>query len=126
MSFKIGGSYDVGKISYTVELEPDSLPNSNWYKITTAEIVAPSIHVFYSQPAGIAMLEIKGQHELSMTYKTEFNTLVIPESAVEELKNGCLVRLWRELRLQFPLAEDSLDYIEDMIDALENLIKAKI
>ncbi len=126
MSFKVSKSYDVGKVSYTVELEPDEGMNGSWFKLITAEIVSPTLHVYFSKPAGMVMVEAKGDNELSLTYKGELNTISVPDNVVEEIKNGGLVRIWRELRYEVPLDEDVLDSIEEMLWALESLLKVNL
>ncbi len=126
MSFKIEKSYEVGKVAYTVELEPDEGMNGSWFKIITAEIASPNLHIYYSKPAGMVTVEARGENELSLTYKGELNTISVPDNYVEEIKNGGLVRIWRELRYEIPLDEDILDSIEEMLYALESLLKVNL
>ncbi len=126
MSFKIEKSYDVGKVSYSVELEPDVGMNGSWFKMISAEIVSPNLHIYYSKPAGMITVEAKGDNELSLTYKGELNTISVPDNDVDEIKNGGLVRIFRELRYEIPLDEDALDLLEEMLWALESLLKVQI
>ncbi len=126
MSFKVSKSYDVGKVSYTVELEPDEGMNGSWFKIITVEIVSPTIHIYFSKPAGMVMVEAKGDNELSLTYKGEVNTISVPDTYVEEIKNGGLTRIFKELRYDLPLDEDVLDSLEEMLWALESLLKVNV
>ncbi len=126
MSFKVSKSYDVGKVSYVVELEPDEGMNGSWYKMISAEIVSPNLHIYYSKPAGTVVVEAKGDNELSLTYKGELNTVSVPDNYVEEIKNGGITRIFKELRYEIPLDEDALDSIEEMLWALESLLKVQI
>ncbi len=126
MSLKIEKTYDVGKVSYVVEVEPDEGMNGSWFKIISAEIVSPNLHIYYSKPAGAVSLEAKGETELSLSYKGDVNTISVPDSNLEEIKNGGLVRLFKEIRYELPLDEDVLDSIEEMLYALESLLKVNL
>jgi hypothetical protein len=126
MSFKIEKSYEVGKVSFTAELEPDESMNGSWFKLVTAEIVSPTLHIYFSKPAGMVMVEAKGDNELSLTYKGELNTISVPDNVVEDIKNGSLTRLFKEIRYEIPLDEDVLDSIEEMLWALESLLKVQL
>ncbi len=117
---QVNQSFNLSPLIYRVWM----VQEDDWYRVEEAEISAPNIRLYFNNAKQIFSVTLRGIIELSIERKCNLEAPYVTHGEAELIRNHDFVELWRHLKCNAPLNEEQQRVVEDMLWALETLVKA--
>jgi hypothetical protein len=121
MVVEVTQSVNVSPINYRVRFVEDG----KWFKLEEAEISASSLKLYYNHAQGLFSLDVKGEAEIHVVMKSDLEQPMVDQEDLEQIKNFGFLKLWDLIENVAPVSVKERELVQDMVYALEVLIKAK-